>query len=119
MPAPKAVLRDIADRNLDPGYAHSITGKDGRIIPPAAIKPGAKHAGVHINQRILPVPEEHPVQNALKQLPVEEKPAAVEAEPVEAEKEDAELVPEVGEGETVVVASSKKLRAKKADKPAS
>ena len=63
MPAPKAVLRDIHDLGLDPGYAHTITDKGGHLVPPSMIKAGAKHAGMHINQRTLP--------NSLKALPPE------------------------------------------------
>lgn len=45
MPAPKAILRDIADLGLDPHVAYSICGKDGRIT--ASPKAGAKQpAGV-------------------------------------------------------------------------
>lgn len=74
MPANKAVLRDIHDLNLDPRYAHTITGKDGHLVPPAAIKAGSQHAGQHINQRTLP---EAPVQNALKELPKAEEVTVV------------------------------------------
>jgi hypothetical protein len=78
MPAPRAVLADIHDLNLNPGYAHTITDKGGHLVPPAKIKTGAKHAGVHINQRELPKPaEKPPVQNALKELPKEEEKVVV------------------------------------------
>ena len=102
MTAPRAVLADIHDLGLNPAYAHTITDKGGHLVAPANIKAGAKHAGVHINQRTLPVAEKpaeapKPVQAALKKLPEAPKPEVK----VEAKVEEPEA-------EVTVIASSKK-----------
>jgi len=99
MPAPKAVLRDINDFGLNPGVAYTITDTGGHLT--ATPKPGAKHAGLHINQRTLPVVEK-PAQNALKALPKEEPKPEVKVEAkVEAPVEEI----------TVIASSKKKVAA--------
>ncbi len=45
MPAPKAVLRDIAERGLDPTRVHGRIGSDGRLAGAAALP-------VHVKQEV-------------------------------------------------------------------
>jgi len=130
MPAPRAVLADIHDLGLDPAYAHTITDKGGHLVPPSKIKTGAKHAGMHINQRTLPA---EPVQNALKQLPKEaekkdeevvvvkrSKLAAAAPVPAPEPVKAAEVVKPVEEAKPVEVKAEVKAEEKPAEeKPAS
>ena len=69
MPAPKAVLRDIADFNLDPRVPYTATDdKSGRLITSNT----KAHTGLHLNQGRILTP-----QNALKELPKEEEKVVV------------------------------------------
>jgi hypothetical protein len=90
MPSPKAVLRDIHDLRLDPRFPHVATGKDGRIV--VSTKPAVE---------AKPAAKTNPVVEAKLQptLPTQE------TKPVQTE-------------DVTVVASSKKNKAAKADKPA-
>jgi hypothetical protein len=138
MPAPKAVLRDIADFGLDPAAKFGRCASSGRLAHDGAglTNPGHGQPPVHAPGhqhyygRVLEAPVAEPAKPAKPARPAlvklaEEAPSVVE-EKVETQTEEAaETTPEVtdvaeSEGEeTVVLASSKKLRAKKAEKPAS
>lgn len=122
MPAPRAVLRDLHDQGMDPRHPHTHIGPDGRLTkfdPIAVPPPPAPKAGlvkIPSVKVVAPPPLPPVVEEEVHAVEVvAEEPVAVEAEvkaPVEEAKE-----PEAS-GEVEVVASSKKSKAKKADKPA-
>jgi hypothetical protein len=131
MPSPKAVLRDIADLGLDPKkhYTPVSGGRLGTQVHGAVGAESSKSAAfaMHAPRAAEPagVEPEKPARPALVKLaepepkveeptPVE-VPTAVEAAPEE-KKED--VTPDVVADENGVIASSKKLRGKKAEKPA-
>jgi hypothetical protein len=125
MPAPRAVLIDLYENRMDPGKPWTVTDKGGKLSPTPKV--GAKHVGTHLNNLVYHAPPKaeevtKPVEKpapALKSALVRPAPVAV-APVTEAtkEKSKAEEAPAVTlatseDGETVVLASSKKLRAEK------
>jgi hypothetical protein len=111
MPAPKAVLRDIHDLGLDPSVPFTVTGKDGRLT--ANPKPGAKHTGIHINQRTLSMVEPELSKVEVTNLPLLEstKEEAKVETMVESDVDDSN-------DDVTIVASSKKSKKTKSDKAA-
>ncbi len=95
MPSPKAVLRDIADNDLDPEKAHKKCATNGRLRPPMSTAQPAKPALVRLPEepkaeKIVPSTKvetkEEPVQKKSEATSkVEEKPVVKKTEPAKKE----------------------------------
>ena len=107
MPAPIAVLRDIADRGLDPNKAHGRICSDGRLA----------HPPVHQEQAAPEVHSHKPRVEAVPPAPPREeevtKPSAEPAPPVEAAEVVDEKVDSAVETEQASPAAKKGPRGKK------
>ncbi len=108
MPAPIAVLRDIADRGLDPNKAHGRICSDGRLAhPPVAHQEQvAPEAHVH-KPRVDPVPPAPAREEEVTKPSVEAAPPVEAAEVVD-EKADSAV-----ETEQATPAAKKGPRGKK------
>jgi hypothetical protein len=127
MPSPKALLRDIAAQGLDPNLEYHSIGKDGHIrdhrhdvaaVHKPIVAAAPKHVTatpevkVEVTKEMKDGVEEEKVDVTVGELKVEvEVPVVAEGD----DKKDAEL-PEIPDGkEEVVLASSKKNKAKKVE----
>ena len=90
MPAPKTVLRDIADLDLDPELAHKKTDKSGRLKASTESAPAAAPVVVEAPKEELKYGLKVPKEEVLAQLPKVEEPV-VPAVPVVVEAADEEL----------------------------
>lgn len=89
MPAPKAVLRDIADLGLDPAQAYTVTNKvggqnGGRLT--TAPKAGAKHDGFALRGAVVVPTVETPKVEPKAEAKVEKKPEPAKVDPPKVEE---------------------------------
>lgn len=111
MPAPRALLRDIAAQGLNPSVAYHTLGKDGRIHDHRvlAVSP------VVSAHKPVPPPATQKAEPVKVELTDEDKKVETEVPAIVDDNKDTEL-PVIPEGtEEVVLASSKKNKAKKVD----
>ena len=105
MPAPQAVLRDIADKGLDPTRSHHRIGSDGRLAHSVSKEAPAHHAEEHrLDSHVDIVPVVSALADALT-VPV----VLVEEQIVTDEKSVVEGPPETEQASPV----AKKGRGKK------
>ena len=134
MPAPKAVLRDIAEQGLDPKVAHSRIATNGRLANAlVTVQNTTKTSTVEENTKkplqvpamVVPAPaastKVETAPEAEKTAPetvTEKSEAADEGDKApEVSEEKTSETSDTSEDEVVVLASSKKLKAtKKNDK---
>ena len=102
MPSPRAVLRDIADLGLDPMIAYSRISTDGRVRNRRRPEP-------EVIVLTIPGPTEHQKKDVAI---VEDGKIIVD---VKVDDDTASIAVPADE-EITVIASSKKIRAKKAEK---
>lgn len=116
MPAPKAVLRDIADRGLDPTRPHGRIGSDGRLAHPQVSAAAEKAKPEAVVPEHRPKPHVDPIPPVPARVEEVTKPSAepavVEEQPVAEvvdEKSAAEGMPETEQASP----AAKKGRGKK------
>lgn len=102
MPAPKTVLRDIADLDLDPELAHKKTDKSGRLKASTESAPAAAPVVVEAPKEELKYGLKMPKEEMLAQPPKVEEPVVPVAQVVAQEAADEELSDEdIEETDTV------------------
>jgi hypothetical protein len=124
MPSPKAVLRDIFALDLDPAVTYREIGRDGHLTGRENHRPEEEERHVRLAFVKLDEPRHEKktgeVIKAHVEVKVVEDDVIVSETKVEEKNVDATPVSDsdaLGDGEILVLASSKKIKAKKAEKP--
>jgi len=102
MPSPRAVLRDIADLGLDPAIAYKCTSTDGRV---------RSHRKQEAETIMLTIPS--PTSHEKKEIAIVEDGKTIVDVKVDG---DTASIAVPADEEITIVASSKKMRARKGEK---